>query len=730
MKPDSARLPAGAGMAGDPSTRLDLQLAEVLRVDPIACKVDIQFLTKTGGRSSVNVTFSGAGRRHMSGTMPMPGDIVIVGFMRFMRRGGYPVILGSIPNGWFSGLKGDPIKLLGGDRSGIPEGLAATIQGWDETVRHRFRQMYGGEHLSSSAGGGEIFLDRNAELMNRSLDLFQLRDADQTAMLRALNSFSSLASGRYKRGLVERSAMLFDNDQLVLDSTGIVPEEYDEGDYPGEYPIQDGSTVRVYQGRDELINSGLLDEDGRPYGLINRADVFPYQLLPDGRKQHLVTDDPSARADLVTPGEYSIFVEDRLEMPHKSDGVPEITREVDGFDADRSRTYIERVLGTVIGNDPYTKRERAKYGRVLRPVIFTNVTDGVGSARPRLEIVDPKYYDSLAAAYLFRMRPPIREARGEFGGDLMIAYDKDGAFYGNYPASSSANPLGAGWSAFVNMEGGIKGTIGSSATGNSIDLQCSGAVKIRPGTNKKDGTGLGLDVESSLTIQSRGRDFQGVSFYRRAYGDSVEKVDSNESKRVEGNRLDRVDGQVRQEFGRIATKLTNGGSMTSGKGYDETIIGLRRMVVTANENGGGLSREILGQAGQAADEETITVGGKSVDILAGDYEIDITVGNFSLETQAGKIDIKANLGIELDSLTTVIRSKTTFEMESKGTATFSATLPMILKSDSNISVQAPIVSIGQATVGGVVTGTPGPGGPHIDYLVGIPILGSPTVSSA
>jgi hypothetical protein len=709
-------------MQTDPAARFDIQIAEIIRVDPIEAKVDLQFMSKVGGRTSVNITWGSAGKRHMSGTMPVEGDLAIVGWMRFMRKGTYPIILGYIPNGWFSGLKFDPIRLLGGDRSGLDEGIAATMT-YDQTLRHRFRQLYSGEHLTSSHEGAELFMDRGVHLMSRSLGEFMLRDTDETAILRTLNAFTSLASGRYKRGLVERSAMLFDHDVVVINGEGVVPEEYNEGEYPGEYPTAEGN-VRVYRGRDELVNANLLDDTGQPFSLINKATVFPYQLLEDGRKYHIVTDH-GGRADTTAPGEYTNFVEDRMEMPHKSDGVVEVSREVDGFDADQRRFYIERVYGTVVGNEASDPRERAQYGKVLRPVIFANTTDGVGSARARVEVCDPKHYDSLAAAYLYRMRPPAKAARGEFGSDLMLAHDKDGCFYANFPASSSNNPMGPGWSMLANLDGGLKATIGASASGDSIDVQCVGSIKLRPGNNRQDGTGLGFDVASAFQIVARGRDFNGISWFRRAVGDAVEQTEGNDSRIVSGSRLDRVDGAIRQECSRKSIHVSNGYSLKSGKGADEVIIGLRKFVITPDLDGGGMAREILGQPGQVADDEVIAAGGKSLSILGGGYEMSIIGGDLKASV-IGKVAIDALGGnLEMSSVASVIvRGTGGLDLQSTASASLTAQGPLTLQSSSSASLLAPQITLGNSPSGGCAIGTPGPGGPHIDYITGVPIRGS------
>ena len=720
------KLPADYGMTGSLETRFDIQLAEVTRVDPLTCRCDIQFLTKTGGRTSVQIGFASAGRRHITGTMPMRGDVAIVGWMRFMRRDSYPIIIGFVPNGWGSGLKFDPIKALSGDRSGLPEGLAATIEEWDETHRHRFRQINEGEHVTSSDEGAEIFLDRSVHLANRAMGEFLLREVDETAVLRSLNAFTSLASGRYKRGLVERSAMLFDHDVVVIDETGVVPEEYEAGVYPGEYPSAKGD-VRIFRGRDELVNAGLLDEDGKPYNQINKAVVFPYQVLADGRKQHIVTDH-GGRSDITPAGQYENFVEDRMEMPHKSDGVVEVTREVDGFDSDKPRFFIERVYGTVVGNDPYTKRDRAKYGKVLRPVIFTNLTDGVGSARPRMEVCDPKHYDSLAAAYLFRMRPPQRADRGEFGGDLMIAFDKDGALYANVPASSSNNPLGGGLSAMVNLEGGLKMTVGKNAQGDSLDIRCAGAVRLRPGTGSKDGTGLKVRTESAFHLEALGRDFNGIALLQRALGSSYADIRGDDTRIVTGNRLDKLTGIDRQEAGRKSISVSDGYSLKSGKGADEVIIGTRRFAVTADQNGGGMLYDIVGTAGQAAVDESITVGCKSLFIAAGDYDAELLTGNYTFTALAGKAKYDV-LDFEVLALQKVVmRGNQGVTVSSSTTATFSAIGALDVKSSSSISIGAPKVTLGNSPSGGCAIGVPGPGGPHIDYLTGLPIRGSVVVS--
>lgn len=41
---------------------------------------------------------------------------------------------------------------------------------------------------------------------------------------------------------------------------------------------------------------------------------------------------------------------------------------------------------------------------------------------------------------------------------------------------------------------------------------------------------------------------------------------------------------------------------------------------------------------------------------------------------------------------------------------------------------APLVKLGTTAVGGVVAGVPGPPGPHLDFLTGLPIFGIPNVT--
>lgn len=742
---DGSRLPAGTSSKGSPATRFDVEIAQIIHVDEINNSVDIQYLTKTGGNTGVKVSFPGAGIRHFTGDMPQIGDVAVVLQLRLMQRATYPIIIGWIPNGWSSALGFDVVQPLGASRASLPEGAEFNISGWDDVNRYRVRHVYPGDHLSSSAEGSELYLDRSAYMANRSLNEFTLRDADQTAMLRALSQFTALTSGRYKRGLVERSAMLFEEDVLVVDSSGVVPEAYAPGDYSYEYQghqdfkgagAEGIGTVATYLGRSPLIAAGLLDSTGKPYNLINNAVRFPFVVHPDGARRHYVTES-NVNPNDVAPGAPEFFVEDRLEMPHMSDGVLDVNREMDGFDVDSPSLFIERVYGTIIGNDPYTAAGRVQYGKVLRPVIFSSPQDGPGSAKPRMEECAPENYSSLAACYLFRMRPPKLVAQGITGSQLMISYDKDGVMYANLPASSSDNPMGPGWSGFVNCEGGLKMTLGKNAIGQSLHILCAGSVVISPGSGKgsPEGSSLHLDLRSAFHLESRGAQEGGVSWFRRAWGDSVDIVRGDETRDTIGGRYDKVGGAIRQECGRKSVHAEGGYSLKSGGDVNEVVVGFRKMTIAAGTYGGGFDRSIVGLPGMDADKETILVGGKSSLLMLGDHKNTVLLGNRSETVVTGGMSsrvVAGNFTAETLAGMVVVRTAAgALQLESAaGTAMLFSSGPLTMQSGSSAAVLAPLVSLGVAPVGGVVTGVPGPAGPHIDYITGLPVRGSPFVSSS
>jgi len=162
---------------------------------------------------------------------------------------------------------------------------------------------------------------------------------------------------------------------------------------------------------------------------------------------------------LAPPGDGapgSSLTEYRVEVSHTSDGTLPVTEQTDGFESERlptgsvndaspyslspNRAFVEWVLGSVVGNDPYSVTGRPLYGLPLKPVVFGGAP---GTA--------PGLYSGLGAALgdhaasLFRVIPPVVGGRESFS-----SWTKSGAYRARVGAGGSAAEISLVGSARVS----------------------------------------------------------------------------------------------------------------------------------------------------------------------------------------------------------------------------------------------------------------------------------------
>src|SRR5690606_5302673 len=180
------------------------------------------------------------------------------------------------------------------------------------------------------------------------------------------------------------------------------------------------SMPNPYYGQDELRAAGpgptagveprFATNAGTVLGLFNDETNFPPVTFSNGRKVHYPTTIRGASLDDIDSFS-SAFVEDRLEMSHTTDLVQEVLEEVDGFSMDRRLPYIERVLGTLVGNSLNSTKDQNQYSQILKLEMFEDFASArIGKFT--LEAIDrnPTSPDievnTLAGAFLLRVRPP------------------------------------------------------------------------------------------------------------------------------------------------------------------------------------------------------------------------------------------------------------------------------------------------------------------------------------
>ena len=484
-----------------PDNNWGLGTAKVVSIDYEDLMVSLRLLTGTSEmveRVPIPLTFPGAGARHFLGAVPEIGDLCIVGWKTQESKGGtrIPIILcWEVPGVWpgrewatTSDFEVDEFDLDAPKDRVLTEGAFAR-------VRHKLRHMQPGNIVASSSQGADLVLDEGVMLSNRRGNEFRLRDQDQAVITRALQRFDAFAGFRVYGGMVQRDALLLAPDMIsdgnVWDGNlqAVLGNPVEDIELPADSSTQPGflkpcrmlsksalpGTTNGYLGRSVLAIDLFLD----PYqflrngGIINEAgqvvdDSYQTDTQYGGKGIYRVAQskekiNAAGKADQPTMTEY------RVEVCHTSDGRLPVTEQTDGFDAERlpqtdtinpfgnglgpNTPFIESVLGTVVGNDPYSLNGRAQYGLPLVAKVF----DG-NQPVPRLDAITLAPVGSGAAttpvseqaATLFRLIPPIAE--------------------GGTPTW---------WS--LNKQGQFKASIGGDPKGNSLEAYLQGGLKLGVG---------------------------------------------------------------------------------------------------------------------------------------------------------------------------------------------------------------------------------------------------------
>lgn len=549
--------------AMNPDANYGLGLAKVINIDYAEFYVTLRTLGGTSqqfDRIPIPLTFPGAGNRHFFGAMPCVGDYCVVGWLPHTAssaNGGgtkTPIILTWLIPGTRAGM--DWITTSEFERDEFDQAVPTNQQFTEAShnfVRHKLRHIQPGNIVGSSAQGSDIVLDESVTLANRRGNEFRLRDQDQAAITRALQEFHALAGARIYAGMVQRDASLLPtsmvSDGYQWDVSLQAPNGTPATTNPTDPSAPNGflTPARMFaKGIPDDISKGPLgrslfgtDPYLDPYrflksgGFINEAGFAQgnyrsdavYGGKPIFRVAREGADNATIDPDAPTLTEY------RLEVTHTSDGRLPVTEQTDMFDAERlpgqdpgtptggalpsNVPFIEWVLGSVVGNDPYSEDGRRKYGLPLKATIF----DG-NNINPRLDpavINGPSptpLKDHLAT--MFRFRPPLAEG----GPETFWGVDKQGRFKGSIGGDPKGN------SVELALTGGLKlavggafewlgdGHFGIGTKGpNSIGLRAeAGPVTIYGGGGLKDastvvsnlsGTGRGADDLPSVDIQGK-----------------------------------------------------------------------------------------------------------------------------------------------------------------------------------------------------------------------------------
>jgi len=652
----------------------------------------------------------GGGPRSWAGTIPEQNSKVIIGWQKFGRSGFKPHIVEFMTSGIYLARDFEPFSTVDpadaktaiNQIPGLEDDPGVNL----DIVRLKHRKVYPGDFMASSSGGTDVLLDRDALVTNRAGNEFRLRDADQTAVLQVINEFTSNAAGYYRRGLIKRNAYSF------------LPDLYPEGE-DGKVPTTIPTTSPAYS---ILLQFGLIDTAGNKTFPDNPDEPFyPHVVTPDG--QHIA---------YVVHGEHDhsfsstnlCYVEDRAEIRHLSDGIMAVTEEGDGFQIDPPYpVFIEDVKGTVVGNDFHSAGGRPLYKRPLKMAVFKNLEQGAPSDGPTFEAVDTvqdlDIMDDIGLARLFRVMSPNGSNQYAFG------VSKEGRVYVHIPKSRVGTPDMKGKSVDLNIQGLVKAIIGSdgNSRNTSLDLKLVGGLNIDIGRN---------DAGNSIEVTLHGGVLQRImnnpssnapAFQQQVGGSTLRTISATDMAIVGGNSVEEIGGDKSVVATSVLLNAGAGGyKVTSAGDWGMTILGKTQhqhaQLQTSTWALGKMSTILAG-----VDTKTILAGAKTTTILAGAMSTTCVAGAYSVTAAAGAVSFTVGAG----SWSATVGAGALSLTAAGGPVSITSGLMNSITAATMNVLTAPFHKIGASVAGFCMAGIPGPPGPMIDYLLGIPHLGIPTI---
>ncbi len=424
--------------------------------------------------------------------------------------------------------------------------------------------------------------------------------------------------------------------------------------------------------------------------------------LPDGKENiYIVPNGEDITYDTQYYSEYRVDVDElvdgKLDLNDINSSSPLSTRD----------PLITLAMGNYIGAD---RTNPQQYGEILKAVLFSSPNDIKGNFGLEKAIRDNAMDEPSIIGLAYALH--------SLKSGCFIGIDKEGHYYMNLPASKT-NPLGAGRSMSTLAQGNLKEIWGGEALiNNSWDLATAGGVRWNIGAHNTNLRGRSIDIKTSqgINVEINGNDDDGYARKEKIKGNTYENVGGNKTE-VSSNLTLVINGLKTENIGGSHTQSIQSDKSVNVLGvYSETVskekqqkYGSRKTVITPQGND-----ELEVNAGDI--QHTITTfGQKKLSVNGGNiqqnigngvYETLIKLGSYTLDVKTGSIEIKTALG-------TVTVSGTSVE----------------IKGSVSVSVDAPVVKLGQnAPIGGVVTGLPGIPS-HADYVTGAPLKGSLKVSA-
>lgn len=722
---------ADAGGASYP-----LALARVQSVDYAAMTANLLTLGPGAKKpySNVPLTFPHMGRRSFMGVMPEVDDICVIGYSP--KESGYtrqPYIVAWLPpGGTVLGYNWETAASFDSEELPYTPALAAKTEGIVGRHRHKLRHMDPGNAVISSGQGADLVLDESATLTNRRGNEVILRDQDQALLVRSLQQFHAGAGFRVYGGMVQRDARLLPRQMFNDGKDWASPRQRDgDGNTVGESSLlsldtpfsltpdpvfqrnEDGSSVSgmAYGANIDpfvLLNRGLfVDSDGNLY------DEPPVSSAVYGGKPfYRVARGSTENAAVADAADAGTLTEYRIEVTHTSDGTLPVSEQTDGFDLDRlplapgtannpaaaspNAPFVEFVLGTVVGNDPFGS-ENALYSQPLAAQVFNGDTTDpalVGAA----SLTDEGLLAQLAA--LLRVRNPEDASQQSFmgvtkGGGLRLAVqDAEISFANGLRLDTGAGPFD-----FSSQQSvALRSAAGRDTDNVGVEVSSAqGGVLVRAGgsltqaSSASAAPGLLLDSATNSSLTATGT--VTVS------GNTV-AVNNTNQVNVKASTGASIEG------GNSLNMSANAVVLNSMGRADFTFSGPKNSLPT---NGPARNTVFVTPllAGQTADQYTLPFGNRTEYFGTGSARRFFGPGSQTTVTASGAI--QSVVGpftsfVEVNPATGSLFAPVTQVVATAGSATLSGTAAVAVTSGTNISLTAPsiVMVAGAGPIGGGV----------------------------
>jgi hypothetical protein len=497
-------------------------------------------------------------------------------------------------------------------------------------------------------------------------------------------------------------------------------------------------------------------------GLIIRpfAPTVDPVIMDNGLPLYIVTDGPTIDKN------GRAFTEVRTEVREVANAILDVVESYDSKDfadsTSKGQLLVSQLFGTLVGNE---KQQMEKYGKVLRPQIFTGDKVSVDDL-----VCKPNEFYNLASAYQMK-----------FASGTKFDVDKEGHAFVHLAGSSTSHPLGANRSLEFAADGSIRLHIGKNNVGEkSIELNTTGKIVMNCGFDSESMKSCEWNLDRALYINVKAPDKSGFAKYETYAGNAYEHVLGDKTVEVDGSYHLIVKGKIQEDIlGVKAENYVNDKMTNYGGNYQEIVVKQKQ-----SKYGKGVKTDIAKDGDELTiiegdKKETLTLGNKEVKLVSGDSKETLMLGNKEVSLTNGsnketllkgnieesitlgdhKIDVKTgnitetiksgdskeaitsgkkSINIKTGDFEVVITSGNITIKTTTGTVNMSSKTQKVtingmtaveIISATKVTVNAPMVELGKIPAkSGVVTGA-GASPSHMDFLVGLPLKGSMTVKA-